>query len=78
MQFKCKYGLIVKNISISIFLNIVVLYSIIHFRTNGKYTDHAHKNETDEILRNFDLGTDYRIPARRPNQVLIKKKKLII
>ena len=35
----------------------------------------AQKNETYEILLDFERQTDYPIPARRPDRVLINKKK---
>ena len=32
-------------------------------------------NETHQILRDFEIQTDHQIPARKPDIVLINKKK---
>ena len=36
------------------------------------------ENETHKILRDFEIETDHRILARRPDLVLINKKKFFI
>ena len=33
------------------------------------------ENETHKLVRDFDAQTDHLIPARRPDQVIINKKK---
>ena len=37
--------------------------------------ENVNVNETQEILWDFEVQTDYLIPARRPDLVLITKKK---
>ena len=36
------------------------------------------KNETHKILRDFEIQTDHLIPARRPDLVLINKKRELL
>ena len=33
------------------------------------------ENDTHKLLWDFDIQTDHLIPARRPNLIIIKKKK---
>ena len=45
--------------------------------TNGICTkQNLLKNVTHKFLRDFEIQTDFLIPARRPDIVLIKKKKI--
>ena len=36
----------------------------------------AREKETHKILQDFEIQTDHPIPTKRPNLVLINKKKL--
>ena len=33
------------------------------------------ENNTHELLRDFDIYTDHQIPARRPDLIIINKKR---
>ena len=62
---------------------------VIHWRMSKKFKfDHANKwymhnpppvlkNDTHKLSRDFDIQTDHLIPARRPDLIIISKKKKI-
>ncbi len=35
----------------------------------------VHENDTHKLLWDFDIHTDHQITARRPDQIIINKKK---
>ena len=63
---------------IIIIIIIIIICAYQYDHTNKWYMHNpapVQKNNTYKLLWNFDIHTDHRISARRPDQIIINKKK---